>query len=462
MALFTGLQGFTIICSIVKMKLAAMWMQAVGVGLLGIFNITTDTISNLTDLGLRQSSVRDVALHGKERGRLALIVAVVRRWCRCSGLLGAVVVSGLCVPLSLWFFKTPGQWWQFALLSVTLLLNAIAGGEQAILQGTSALRPLAKISFLGSLLGLIISVPIFYFMGSDGALYSVIAYSVTVMGATLFYRYRGPVEKNVKRKEFVREGRGFVTLGAYMAVAACVSNLAQMAFIAFLSRESTGEEVGLFQAGSTIVVRYVGMIFSAVGMEYYPRLAANVFSRKRISTFVNHEITLLLLVLTPVVLLFLLLRVYVVRILYAPEFDPIIPFISFAILSYVFKAVSWCMAFVVLARGDGRIFILTESVDAVIGLSLSVVCYKIGGLAAVGVAYILWYLCYTAIVWSVYRVRYGLRLSRRTMGIIAVALAVSAAGWYCMEYMPPLVGWIALPIASLVFLPPLMRLWHRK
>jgi PST family polysaccharide transporter len=462
MALFTGLQGFNILCSIVKMKIVALWLQAVGVGLFGIFNITTDTLSTLTDLGLRQSAVRDVAMNGSNTGYLARVIAVVRRWCRWSGLLGAVVISGLSVPLSNWFFKSPDQWWCFAILAASMLLNAIIGGEQAILQGTSRLKQIARISLFGTLGGLIVSIPMFYYLGNNSVLYSILAYSAAMAVATYLYRYKSIRRVTLTTKEVAREGSSFVRLGAYMAIAAFISNMAQMAFTAYLSRKGGEAEVGYFQAGTTIVVRYVGLIFTALAMEYYPRLAANIASDKRIQMFVNHETVVLMLVLIPILLLFMLLRIFVVRLLYSPAFDVIIPFISWAILSCTFKGFSWCMAFVVLAKGDGRTYIITESVDAIIGLSLSMLCYNLGGLPAVGLAYIGWYLCYTLIISAVYHFRYKLNISAITFKTFIIAVAVTSLGWASMEYLPIWLNWIIIPLTVVAFLPPLLRLWRRK
>ncbi len=462
MALFTGLQGFNILCSIVKMKIVALWLQAVGVGLFGIFNITTDTLSTLTDLGLRQSAVRDVAMNGNNPGYLARVVAVVRRWCRWSGLLGAVVISGLSIPLSKWFFGSPDRWWCFAILAASMLLNAIVGGEQAILQGTSRLKQIARISLFGTLAGLIISIPMFYYLGENSVLYSIIAYSVAMIVATYFYRYKSTSKVTLTAKEVAREGSGFVRLGAYMAIAAFISNMAQMAFTAYLSRKGGEAEVGYFQAGTTIVVRYVGLIFTALAMEYYPRLASNIASSKRLQTFVNHETVVLMLVLIPILLLFLLLRVFVVRLLYSSAFEVIIPFISWAILSCTFKGFSWCMAFVVLAKGDGRTYIITESVDAAIGLALSLIFYDLGGLPAVGLAYIGWYLCYTLIIGAVYRFRYQLRITATTFRTFIISVIVTSLGWVCMEYLPLWLNWVILPLTAAAFLPPLLRLWRHK
>lgn len=428
MAMFTGLQMFSILCSIVKMKLVALWLQASGVGLFGIFNSTTETLSTLTDLGLRQSCVRSVATNADRPGLLARLMKVVRRWSMASGLLGAVVLSGLSWPLALWFFHDASQWWQFAVLSAAMLLNAVAGGEQAILQGAGKLKLLARSSLIASGAGLAVSIPMFYWWGELSVIASIIAYSVAGLVAVMLVRYRVASHArkiSVTIKDTCREGSEFVRLGASMAIAAFVTNLTHMGFLSYLTAEASLTEVGYYQAGTTLVVRYMGLIFTAVGMEYFPRLAANARSTIRTQIFVAHETRLLLTVLTPVIIIFLLTRRWIVWLLYSPEFEAIIPFISWAVVSCIFKAISWCMAFVILARGDGRIYILTETVDAVVGLGLCIIGYRLAGLTGLGVAYIGWYAVYTLIAWLVYRYRYSLHFPARLWLLTALSLLLT-------------------------------------
>ena len=83
---------------------------------------------------------------------------------------------------------------------------------------------------------------------------------------------------------------------------------------------------------------------------------------------------------------------------------------------------SWCLGVEVLARGDGRVFLVTEISSGALNLLLSMLLYHLWGFTGLGVAYVLWYLSYTGIAWYVYRYRYGLRLRGPVTGAVAVAL----------------------------------------
>ena len=123
--LFGGTQVFTILCSIIKTKLVAIWLGAEGVGIIGLYNNTVEMISSLTRLGIGTSSVRDLskAFKSGDESRFAELVSVVRRWIWFTGLLGAVVMLTFAPLLSRYTFGDDTHIWGYVFLSCTLLFT---------------------------------------------------------------------------------------------------------------------------------------------------------------------------------------------------------------------------------------------------------------------------------------------------------------------------------------------------
>ena len=461
MSLFSGLQMLNIVCSVVKMKLVALWLHASGVGLFGIYQSVIDNISTFSELGIRQSAVREAAC-ASGRSRMAVVAGVVRRWSLLAGLLGAVVMMGASPFLGKWFFGSYGACWGFMLLAAAMVFNSLVGGEQALLQGSARLRQLARSNLWGTLSGLALSVPLFYYCGATGVVLSIMAYAAAMYVCVRVYRLRTPKPSPaVGLGQLWHEGRGFIRLGVYMALASFVPATAHTVFIGIINHYWGTGDVGYIQAGDTVLVRYVGLVFTAIGMEFYPRLASVRDYPRRTSLFVNHEITLLLLLLVPLLLLFLLLREPVVRLLYTSDFLVILPFISWGVVGSIPKAVSWCMAYTIIARGDGRIYVLTEGLDAVLSVPLCVFAYARWGFAGLGAAYIAWYILYAAIVGAVYYRRYGLRLTVSTWRLILVAVIVCVSGLLAVDTLPLYVAAPLLVLSGCCFLPPLRRMLKR-
>lgn len=60
MTLISGTRVLILLCSVVRVKLVALWIGAAGVGLFGIYNSFIELMSVLTQLNVRDSSVRDI------------------------------------------------------------------------------------------------------------------------------------------------------------------------------------------------------------------------------------------------------------------------------------------------------------------------------------------------------------------------------------------------------------------
>lgn len=446
MSVFGGVQVVNIMCSIVRTKLVALLMGPIGIGLFGLYNSAIEMLSSLLQLGLRNSAVRDVAAT-TDQSRVKIIVEVVRRWSWLLGIFAAVVTLALSPQLSQWTFGDSNHTCGFMALAIVMMLSAISNGELAIMQGLKQLKRLAKASLWGVVGGLAVSVPLFYYWGIDSIVPALIAYAVITTIAV--YVNRSRPEKlpcTLSLKETFTMGRGFIVLGIYMTISAFAAMLASYIFMVYLNHEADVTTVGHYQAGYTLVNRYVGLIFTAIAMEYYPRLSQTIAHRGRCSTMVSHEIKITLWVLVAVIAVFISAKDLIITLLYAAEFKTIAPFITWAIVGMVFRAVSWCMAFVILARGDGKLYLITETSSAIIGLALNIVAFELWGLDGLGFAYILWYVIYTIIVVSVYRYRYHMRLGRGIVRLIIFATVTSVSA----ALLSTFVGWWGASIVAVV------------
>ena len=428
MGLFGGVQMMRIICSIVRTKLVAIWIGPVGVGLFGLFNNALDMLNIGTNLGIRGSSVRDIsqAMASDDRSLIARIVVVVRRWSLWLGLGGALFTLILSPLLSQVTFGTQDHMWGFVALSVAVLLMAITGGEQAVLQGSQRLKRLARASVSGTLLGLLISIPLFYWLRERSVVPSIIAYASCNALMIWLLRNKEYPPAQVSRHETVTMGRDFVRLGIYMTIGNFVTILASYVFNAWLNQEAGTAAVGHYQAGYTLINKYTGLILTALGMEYYPRLAQMASDSDKMRNSVSQEVNIAMLVLAPVVALFVLLREPIVWLLYSADFSVIHAMVSWGMVGTIMRALSWSMAFVILARGDGRTYVITESISAVVGLGLNILFYRWWGITGLGLAFMAWYVVYTIIIAVVYFGRYRLSLSRASVARWLWALAITA------------------------------------
>lgn len=435
LGIFTGVQSIGILCSIVRAKLISIWIGTTGVGLFATFNSVLEMMSTATQLNIRESSVRD--LSASDGDRLASTVTAVRWWVRRLGVAGALIMAALSPVLSLISFGDTDMWWNFCALSVAMFALSVSNGEQAIMQGTSMLRPLAKSTMWGAVSGTVISVPLYYFFGTGSIVPSITIFSLTTMTASCLYcSARGSANPPGLNKSI---GKKFLRLGLFLTIPAIAVTAASYVFISYLNSAYSESTTGIFQAGYTLVIRYTGIVFTALSMEYFPRISRTADRANTTSTLVSHEMMLILNVLTPLLVIFISADGLILHILYTEAFIDTLPFVTIGCLAMVFRGASQCMAYVIIARGDGRTFLITELLSVAIGLTLNITLFTRYSFTGLGVSYVLWYLIYTLIVGYVYR-GYGMRLRPRTMrqlgasaAILCAAIVLKGYGWW-----PPL------------------------
>ena len=437
MGLFGGQQAIAIVCAIIKTKLVALWIGPAGVGLLGLYSSVVDMINTLSNMGIRSSSVRDLSMaHASgNRLRMATVVTIVRRWSWSLGIIWAFVMLACSPALSHFTFGDYNHVWEFMALSACVIAFSVTNCEQAILQGSQKLKWLAKAMTFGLASGLVVSIPMYYFWRIDGIIPSLIVYAFSAAIFAWIFRSRDndnvPVKLTVGQT--ARGGAEFVKLGVCITVSGFVVQFVAYAFMAYLNHRAGTGEVGLYRAGDTLVNRYTALLFSAIGLEFYPRLASVCGSRRRTQLFVAQESNITLYILVPVIAIFLLFRELIVDILYTAEFRRMATFMSWCMIGMVFKGVSWCMAYVILAQGRSRIYLVTECLSAALCLALNIVFYELWGLDGLGVSYAVWYFAYLVIVWRVYTGIFKLKPHPSVLAHTAYALAAAAAALWAVE-----------------------------
>ncbi len=433
LSLFGGTQVVNIMLSVVRTKLIAIWIGPVGVGLFAIYNTVMEMVANTTQLSMRQTAVRDIAQ--APAARLGAMITAVRWWGRRLGLLGSLIML-VCSPLlSIASFGDTGRWWAFALLSVTMLCVTVAASEQALMQGMGRLKTLAKSLVSAPALGTLLSLPVLYYFRERGIVPSLIIFSCMILIFTVAYNrdVKGSQQPAAESRAL---GRGFLRLGVSMTIAALAATGMNYAFLSYLSQTAGEGMAGVYQAGYTLTVKYVELIFTALAMDYYPRLAAICSRRRATSAFVSHQASLLMCVLAPMVVIFVSADRLFLHILYSDQFLAALPMMTIAIGGIVFRALSYCYSYLIVARGDGKAFVCTEVVSCIVGLSLSIVGFRWWGLTGVGASYVIWYAFYAVMCRQVCRRRYGVDISRRAWGISVCAIMIAASA-ICLRHL----GW---------------------
>ncbi len=417
-SLFGGVQVFGIVTSIVRSKLVALLIGPVGIGIVELYSSTIRLIGSFTDFSLQVSSVRDVSIASKsgDRQKLNKVVNVLMKIGWITGLLGLLVCL-LGSPF--WSKLTFGDYsytFSFALLSIILLINQLQKVRSVILQGTENYRYLAYSSFLGNLLGLFTTIPIYYFMGIDGIIPVLIITAITAYWLTKYYSSKIKINKNsTSFVSALKEGKFMLRQGFLISINYLFSALVFYVLRIFITDRGGVSELGLYAAGFAVINSYVGLVFQAMSQEYYPRLSSLSEQKDLLNQAVNNQIYLSLLILGPLVFVFLFFSDYILMLLYSDKFVDATQFMAFSMLGVLFQASSWCMSFTLLAKGDNKIFLISETVSKTQRIATDILFYFIWGLAGIGLSFIVSYIIYTIQCAYVCHKRCNLVLEKRNL-----------------------------------------------
>lgn len=440
-SLFGGVQVFKIIISILKSKVIAELLGPTGVGIQGLFQSGLTLVQGITSMGLSQSAVRDVAEADgtKDANRLNLVISVIKKIVWATGILGLLAVCIFSPILSKTSFGSYDYTIPFIYLSLTLLLDQLSAGQCVIIQGLRKYRYLAKASTYGSVFGLIVSVPLYYLFGVNGIVPTLILNSACNLVLSWFFAKKIKTENVPTPKEtIIKEGRNMLIFGLAMSINTILGTLCTYALRGYIRVEGGTEMVGLYVAGFTIMETYMGMVFSAIGSDYYPRLASVNRDDARCAALMNRQGEIISLICGPLLVFALIFMPILVKLLYSSKFDDSIPYITWAVVGMMFRAGSWVISFLFIAKGDSKLFIQNEFWSKAYILILNILGCYLWGLEGLGIAYAFSYFMYFVQVFLVAHFKFGFMFSKGFAGVYAKQFGFVLAGFFIALFVA---GW---------------------
>lgn len=436
--IFGGVQFFNILLSIVRSKVVAVLLGTNGVGLMGLFTATTNMIASISNLGIGFSAVRTISESSatNDQTLLSKTIITLRRWVNFTGLSGAFITLALSQKLSQWTFGNDKYTWAFIWLSVTLFLQALTTGQLALLQGMRKLKQLAKANVLGSFLGLCLSLPLYYFFKVDGIVPAIIITACLNLLLSWYFSRNITVEKtSISFKQSFADGVDMAKLGSVVMITGFASAGVMYLIRMYVSRTGGLEQVGLYAAAWAILSGYVDMVFTAMGTDYYPRLSEVNNDNDKIKKLVNEQAEMAVLILGPVLLLMFSSLPILVQVLLTKSFLPVIGLIQWALIGILFKAGSWSVAFILLAKGDRKLYFISEMVSNAINLAASILLYHFFKLNGLGIAFFISYVLYLVLIFFIARIKYGFSFDAAFRKLFLVQFVLTSLAFISVLYL---------------------------
>ena len=367
-----GSQANGMIMGIVRTKLLAIILGASGpaaVGLLGVFTTLNQLVGTLTNLGGSSSGVREISLKDTTgmQEECSRVVTAIRRLLFVLGMAGSILMFIAAPYLSQWSFGNRDHTLEIRLLSITILLSNIAGGQTSILQGRRLLKDMAVLSIWSALGGTLISLPLYWLYGIKAVVPGMIAATLISCFFGWYFSRRHELPRvsqswaetfQISRRMI---GLGFAFLGAGLLAMGTAWLVQSM-----IARGYGQTALGHYSAAFRISGFLVSFVLGAMTADFFPRLSGVSDDHPRMTRLINEQIEVGALLCAPPLVAMLCFADWLIPLFYSSAFDGAVPMFRGLVLGCIGRVFAWPLGAVFMAKGAAKSLLLSEIAFAAI------------------------------------------------------------------------------------------------
>ena len=433
---FGGVQIFNILLSLLRGKFVALFLGPAGMGVASLYTSSLSPLQQFCGLGLNLAVVKEIAANKDKETSLRRVMRVALRLLIFTSLLGTVVTLTTASVWSKFSFGNLNHTSAYLWLSIFVGLSIAGAGLLALLQGLGEVKRLSKATLVGGLSGLVFGVPLYYFFGQQGIVPAMIALALSMF--LFYYISFRKVSRHILRpavgEESSKEDRKLIkallSMGFILLVGSLAGQLITYLINLYIRIYGSLDDIGLFQGANSITNQYVGMIMSALALDYFPRLSAVCKDNREMRKIVNRQTEIVMLVATPLIILLILTAPLVIRLLLTEQFLSILPLIRWMGLGMLIQALAFPLGYIYVAKDDRKAYIWMECVWAnICWLACSVIFYHIFGLLGLGISLVARGFIDIIINYFVCRKRYSFSYSREALPAVLISLLMALAAF---------------------------------
>lgn len=389
---------------LVSVKVVASIIGPAGVALVGQLNNFSTIALSLATGGINSGVTKYVAEYKEDNSVVKQYIATAFKIIvGCSLLVGLLLLLG-CRIISKIVMLTPEYWYVFAIFGFTIIFYGLNNLIVSIVNGYKQFNKYVKVNIVSSIFGVAFTVVLVLIWGLPGALISTVTFQSLMIGVSITMLHKlewlrkdyfiGQLKKAIVSKYF---RYSLMTLTTAMTVP-----ITQMLLRGYVMAEISEVEAGWWEGMNRISNMYLMIITTSFSVYYLPRLSEIHDNLK-----LRHEIFNSYKVIIPMLLagftLVYLLRFFIIRILFTPEFIPMSKLFIWQMVGDFFKICSWLLAYIMVAKAMTKLFVSTEIFFSLLYLGLGYLFVHINGIVGLCQGYLINYILYMITMIIVFR-----------------------------------------------------------
>lgn len=421
-------QVVNIVIKVLQNKVAAICLGTAGMGVLGIFNNTIQLLMTGCGLGIPQSAVRDIAAAegSNDNEKVNRIYAITTRIVLFTGLFGLLTTVALSVFFSTRLFGDKSYTLSFIILSVVVFLQVLSEGYLAILKGKQKFVDLAKSTITGAVVGLLITVPVYWWLKESGIILALILIALAqFIYVNIFVSKYKPSKIRIPLRELFKESAPMVKMGISLMIVSFVGVGFNLIVAGIIRHGGSINDVGIYNAGATILTSYFGVLITAMSTDFYPRVSAIYDNNEKLKELVNKQCLLCLSLFFPIVVIFVFAAPVFINFLYTSDFVSATEFTDNAMIGTLLLICSNFLGIILLAKQKAAIFLSSVFFQRVFLIIIYYVFYNKWGMLGLGYSYIVMGFSDILLMSCIMKYFFNIVLDRRVYLLVGLELVVT-------------------------------------
>lgn len=434
-----GSEVIVLLIGLVQVKFIAIFLGPAGVGLIGMYSSILNLVSKIAGLGVGGAGVKEVAksVATGDKEKIGRTVLTLRRVCWPLGIVGSMAVVIFAEPVSQISFGTVEHAWALVLLAWIILIRNIQGAQVAYLNGLRRIGDIAKLKIIGAAGGAVIGVGFYAWGGLDGIVPALLSMALFNLFASWWYAKKiPPPSVAMTWRDSVSTSKPLVLLGLVFMWTGVLS--AGVAYITrlMINLQYGVEAVGLFQAAFRLSILFVNFVLQAMGSDFLPRLTGVADDNIKVNKLVNEQTEIALLLSVPGILAVMVLAPWLISIFYTSQFAVSAELLQWFVLGCLGRVISWPMGFLLIAKGEKRWLMYTETAMSLLHLLLIWTGLQMFGLHGVAMAFFILYIVYIILMLFVSHRISGYRWDSGVTGILLKIIPITTFVFIANQLIP--------------------------
>ncbi len=390
-----------ILFSVVKNKFLAIFLGPSGIGKFGILSDFVGTVYSIGSFGVSNSGVQAIAKASTESNEA--VKKTYNTLVFIYTILSVIIVTGVCVLapyISVLLIKNESLTWFLRIVSLSIAFKFRSAIQGNLITGLQRVGLLAKGTAMQGFIAMVVGIALGYFLGINAVPYLVLSLGMGSWVVTFIQSRKILKELPTTKERFpIKQMFPIFLIGISTTWSGVLESTVSIVSKGGIARKWGQDFVGYYQVAIGFTYTYISFITQSITSDYYPRLVTTISKGSdEVAKFVNHQISISMNLVTPILLIMLTFSKLFVTVLFSTKFLLASELINYTVAGTFILVVAWPIGYVFLAHRATKIYIVGELIGNLTLLLFNFAVIYFGrkqyDFPLIGLAYVLHFIIY--------------------------------------------------------------------